>query len=66
MKEAYKFEPHNMKGKISSWTYCNRCGLIALRNFFSDWAIRMGCNNEDHPLFAIKRKQFTGLVKRVS
>jgi len=48
--EPYKFEPHR-PSKLASlpWMHCQKCGLVYLRNAFSQWAIRMGCNNEDHP-----------------
>lgn len=56
MKEPYKFEPHNPKGKIVGKDYCVKCGLLYLRNEFTQWAIKMGCNNEDHPQHAQIRK----------
>lgn len=47
--EIYKFEPHDFRGRILNWNYCINCGLIALKNDFTQWAIKKGCNNEDHP-----------------
>ena len=28
---------------------CRKCGLVNLNNTFTQWAIKYGCNNEDHP-----------------
>lgn len=45
----YEYEPHSIcKIKGLSWSVCNKCGLVYLRNSFTQWAIRYGCNNEDH------------------
>jgi len=57
MSEAYKFEAHHFeKRKRIQWQVCSKCGLIALRNDFTRWAIKKGCNNEDHPEFARRRR----------
>jgi hypothetical protein len=45
----YEYEPHSVsKMKGIPWSVCNRCGLIYLHNDFTQWAIKKGCNNEDH------------------
>ena len=51
-KEQYKFESHH-------WVYfkglareiCQNCGLVKLRNDLTEWCVRMGCNNKDHPQY---------------
>jgi hypothetical protein len=57
MNEPFVMEPHNFSGKICHWSVCVKCGLIRLRNDFTQWAIRKGCNNEDHPDHARQRAQ---------
>jgi hypothetical protein len=34
---------------------CRHCGLVALRNKFSDWSVRMGCNSAEHPDYGRQR-----------
>jgi hypothetical protein len=47
---AYKPIPHKpVKRTGLPWLLCNACGLIFLGNPFSAWAIRLGCNHEEHP-----------------
>ena len=56
LKDEYKFDPHSpKKRKNISWPVCSKCGLIYLRNDFTDWAIKMGCNNNDHPNYERER-----------
>jgi hypothetical protein len=45
----YKFESHSPK-KIKGipWLVCNTCGLLYLRNPFTNWAIRVGCYSDYH------------------
>ncbi len=51
--EPYRFEAHSFKPmKRLPWQRCVHCGLLTLKNEFTQWAIRMGCNNEDHPQHA--------------
>jgi len=48
----YKFEAHKFtKRLVERWEYCSSCGLIALRNDPTFWAIKTGCNYEKHPNF---------------
>lgn len=62
MADAYKFEAHvPKKRKNVSWPVCAHCGLIYLRNPFTDWAVRMGCNNNDHPNYQ-KHRMKTGFI----
>lgn len=53
--EAYTYEPHNYNGKVGHLPYCLKCGLILMKNDFSRWADKVGCNNKDHPSYASKR-----------
>ncbi len=49
-EEKYTFENHTpIKYKNFPWLVCKHCGLVYLRNRFSQWAVRMGCNNRYHP-----------------
>lgn len=43
-------QPHS-PGKLRglSWSVCKACGLVFLRNEFTAWCIRHGCNHADHP-----------------
>ena len=45
----FKIEPHGPWIAGVYKTYCQSCGLIRLNNEFTEWAIRNGCNNRDHP-----------------
>lgn len=46
----YEMENHSWtKSGSFPWEYCRYCGLIALRNKFTKWAINKGCNNSYHP-----------------
>lgn len=56
-KETYKYKPHNFKGKINNKSYCIHCGLVALNNDFTRWAIDKGCMNELHPSYKNQRKK---------
>ena len=44
-----KHSPISLKG--SPWLYCKHCGLLYLRNEFTQWCVRMGCYNEYHPMY---------------
>lgn len=62
-REPYKFEPHNFNArKIAGKPYCCHCGLVALNNEFTRWAVKMGCNNGDHPQHDTVRKSYTGAL----
>ena len=58
--QDYKFEPHNMKGKLCGKTYCLKCGLVALNNKISEWCIAKGCHAEDHPQYKSKLLSSSG------
>lgn len=62
-KSPYKFEAHSFKTdlRIAGKQYCQHCGLLALNNEFTSWAIKYGCNNEDHPTYDAMRKKYTRL-----
>lgn len=57
--------PYEMVGH--QWTplkhvgkqYCKNCGCVALNNPFTEWCIRMGCNNKDHPQYESMRHKLT-------
>jgi hypothetical protein len=57
----YKFEPHSFNKKMLNYFYCSRCGLVALKNDFTQWSIKMGCGHRDHPSYEAKRFEFTRL-----
>jgi hypothetical protein len=58
VEEPYKLEEHVWASRPSiGKQVCLRCGLVALRNQFTSWSIRMGCRSEDHPQYSAKRKQ---------
>lgn len=56
-RDPYKMEAHNFTMAVGRTAYrgCWNCGLIAMKNEFSQWAIRMGCNHKDHPSYESKR-----------
>ena len=57
----YEYEPHiAVKVKGISWAVCKRCGLIYLKNDFTNWALKKGCNADDHPEYENARMRFTG------
>jgi hypothetical protein len=59
---TFKLEPHNFRQtKSIPWPICSSCGLVRLRNPFTDWSVKMGCNSADHPDFAVQRRR-TGEV----
>lgn len=56
-KDAYKMQDHAFfQHKRIGKSVCRKCGLIALNNEFSNWAMKNGCNNEEHPSYESKRK----------
>ena len=62
MRENYKYEAHSpKKRKNTAYPVCEKCGLIYLKNPFTEWGIRMGCNNNDHPDYE-KQRQKTGIL----
>lgn len=54
-------EEHNFQKRFRSipWLVCTKCGLVRLRNPFTDWCVRQGCNAEDHPQYEQIKKQLT-------
>jgi hypothetical protein len=56
-KITYSFEAHTpTKLKGTPWLYCKHCGLVYLRNYITQWCIKMGCNNEYHPEYKMRLK----------
>lgn len=54
-RQPYKLEPHEFGvTKKLPWARCKRCGLLTLRNDFTAWVTRMGCNASDHPEYAAR------------
>ena len=60
VKESYKYIPHSFTKRIVGKQVCSRCGLIALNNKITQWAIDKGCNHSDHPSYRNKLKALTG------
>lgn len=60
-KEVFKHEPHNFSKKMLNYQYCVHCGLVTLKNKFTEWSIQQGCNYRDHPSYEHKRLQYTKL-----
>jgi hypothetical protein len=53
---SFVHEPHAMEyRRVLSRLVCRHCGLVALRNKFSDWSVRMGCNSAEHPDYERQR-----------
>lgn len=50
MTTTPKHEPHRFLSlKRIPWPYCRGCGLLRLKNQITDWAVRHGCNYDEHP-----------------
>lgn len=60
-KDQFKYEPHNFNKKILSYNYCVHCGLMLLRNKFTEWSVQQGCNYKEHSSYEHKRLQYTKL-----
>lgn len=59
---GHSFSPLVGTGK----SFCTSCGLIALRNKFSDWCIEKGCLYDAHPSFKSTKQKFgSGIQKLV-
>lgn len=56
-KESYKLINHSFEfnSRIGK-SVCKSCGLIYLKNEFSEWSVRMGCMSSDHSSYESKRK----------
>lgn len=64
-KEPYKMVGHSfvLNSRIGK-SVCKTCGLVALRNQFTDWAVRMGCMSEDHPNYGRERAKASPLTAK--
>jgi hypothetical protein len=61
-KEEYKYEPHQFVfWKAAGKHYCVWCGLVALNNPYSEWAVEKGCLNKLHTSHNNTRRKFTKL-----
>jgi hypothetical protein len=61
-KESYQMVGHSFHPNARIGKHvCSRCGLVALRNEFTDWSIKMGCNSNDHPSLESTRNRLTSL-----
>lgn len=57
---TYTFEPHKWGNrKAISWAVCEHCGLLLLNNKFTQWAVKNGCNSNDHPEYNKARDKYT-------
>jgi len=57
---TFKVEPHKWHSiKGIPWPVCKRCGLVRLKNEFTEWCIRHGCNNAEAPGYRSARKALT-------
>jgi hypothetical protein len=55
-KEPYKYEAHSWEYlKVIGRNICSNCGLVRLKNEFTEWCVKMGCNNSDHPGYKAQR-----------
>ena len=61
---AFKPEPHafNRKLKCIPWVICSKCGMIRLKNPFSDWCAQNGCNHDEHPGYETERMKASALT----
>ncbi len=56
-RRAYRLVPHHFgTRKRMPWPVCKSCGLISLRNRFSQWCEKMGCEHERHPEYASRAR----------
>ena len=53
---GHSFTPLKGVGK----SYCKNCGLVALRNKFTDWCVDKGCNYDVHSQYKSAKKRYTG------
>jgi hypothetical protein len=49
---TFEPEPHRFV-KLGRLPYvgCIKCGLVRLNNRFTEWAMKNGCNNDEHPQY---------------
>lgn len=56
-RQPYKLEPHHFTSKRRlAWPVCKGCGILLLKNEFTAWAAKMGCNAHDRPEFTARAK----------
>lgn len=59
-KDEYTYERnHFYLDKHAGKQVCAWCGLVALRNPASDWAVEKGCNHKLHPSYYGTMKKLT-------
>lgn len=46
-KGTIKRGPHQMTKRVLHWTYCARCGLVALKNDVTRRALKAQCVTEE-------------------
>ncbi len=52
----WKIEPHQwVKFKGIGRDRCVKCGLLALKNKFSQFCVKMGCDHTEHPQYKYER-----------
>ena len=65
LSNRHQKQPYKMKGhswvplKGAGKNVCSCCGLMALRNKATDWAIAKGCHHTDHPQYENAMKRLT-------
>lgn len=60
MKEEYEYKSHKFVfSKAAGKQYCVYCGLVNGNNDFTEWAVKKGCLNEQHPSYKQTRKRYT-------
>lgn len=49
---TFEPDPHRFVklGRLP-FVVCIKCGLVRLNNRFTQWAIKNGCNNDEHPQY---------------
>lgn len=52
LNEKYSLVGHRMvfNSRVGK-SVCDNCGLVGLRNTFTDWSIKMGCLSHLHPSY---------------
>lgn len=57
----YEYDPHKwIKCTAIGRDRCTKCGLLALRNKFTNWCIKMGCDNANHARYTYERNTCGG------
>lgn len=57
--EKYEMIAHSWKLNVAGKQVCNTCGLVALNNDFTRWAMNKGCMNHLHPDFKNAYRRYT-------